>query len=81
MRSREEEEELERRTKKVKENHSQGIARFPSSPRAGGERGGGGGEAPTRRNFWGRYWEHLSMLLQLRLTWRLKQSLMTKHQI
>ena len=44
MRSREEEEELERRTKKVKENHSQGIARFPSSPRVGGEkrRGGGG---------------------------------------
>lgn len=77
VQSREEDEQLERSTKKVKENHSEGTVRFPSSPRAGGE----GGGAHTRKNFWGRYREHLSRPLQLRTTWSLKQSLMTKHQI
>lgn len=41
VQSREEDEQLERSTKKVKENHSKGTVRFPSSPRAGGEGGGG----------------------------------------
>lgn len=40
VRSREEDEELERSTKKVKENHSQGVNSRPASPRTNGSGGG-----------------------------------------
>ena len=53
VRSREEDDELQRSTKKVKENHKAGSSNLFSS--AGSEGRGGGGLDPTKTNLLAKY--------------------------